>query len=113
RSRTLTRGDRLGQPRPRVLLAAPPASPDDVERVPRGRSREIGAGVTDTVEIDLRPRQPRLLHRILGVTDGPEHAVGGSEQRTAMLFEEAAVCGRVRRRPHLSSREAGAPRILP
>ena len=73
-------GDRLGQPRPRVLLALHAGRAQHVERPP-GRDRdEPGLRLADRGPVGGRPALGDVADDVLGLRPAAQHPVGDAEQ---------------------------------
>ena len=79
--------DRLGQPRPRVLLSARVAGPEHVEADTRDDGREPPAEVVDRGALGPVQAKPGLLHRVLGLADRAEHPVRDGIETRAVTLE--------------------------
>ena len=76
---------RLGQPRPDVLLAPHARGAQVVDRQAGGDGREVGLRALDLVGLRAVVAQERLLDDVLGLADAADHAVGDREQQRAQL----------------------------
>jgi hypothetical protein len=84
---------RLGQPRPDVVLASPRHGPELVERLPGDDPDQVRARVADLGLVDAGPPEPGPLHDVLGVGRGAEHLVGNGEERAAVGDERVSAHG--------------------
>ena len=72
---------------PHVLLAPCSRRFQRVETNARGRGHEKRSRIRHVVAVGLMPAQIGLLHRVLGVSHGPKHAVGEADQASAVRFK--------------------------
>jgi hypothetical protein len=72
---------RFGQPGADVGLLAAADRPQPGQRLAGGDPDQVGALVTDRVEVDAGPAQPGLLQDVFGVSGRAEHLVGDGEQQ--------------------------------
>ena len=78
--------DRLGHVHFQRLLPSRVARAQHVERDPRDHRREPAAEVLDPRRVGAAEAQPGLLHGVVGLAHGAEHAVGhGSQVRPVGL----------------------------
>jgi hypothetical protein len=78
---------RLRQPAADGVLAPGLAGPEHIQADPRDHRGQPGAQVIDRAGVAAAEPQPGLLHRILGLAERAEHAVGDRLQMRAALLE--------------------------
>jgi hypothetical protein len=79
--------DRLGEPRADIVLTAGPPGSEHVNADAADHGREPAADVVDIVAVRAAESQPCLLHGVVGLTHGAEHAVSDRPQAGAMRLE--------------------------
>src|SRR5262249_23678645 len=77
----------LRQPWTHVLLAPYTCRGQHVETNPRRRGHEKRSRIRHCVAVGPMPAQIRLLHRVLGVSHRPKHAVCKTEQARTVRLE--------------------------
>jgi hypothetical protein len=85
--RALDGDDRVGKVRVQQVLAPRGARAQHVEADARHDGGQPAGEVLDRVGIGAAQPQPRLLHRVVGLGDRPEHAVGDRAQVRPVLLE--------------------------
>ena len=106
--------DRLRQPLTDVMLAPYPRRLHSTKAEPRYHSAKIAVWVVDHRAIHRVPTQIGVLHNILGLGAGAEHAVCKPDQRAPMrlegrdiLFEDRAHAADTFCLPVATSRRTG------
>ena len=84
---------RLGQPRPDVVLAAAGALAQRVERLTGHQLRQIRLGVAHRREVHIRPPQIAVLQHVVGFGCRAEDLVGDREQQRPQVGEPLGVFG--------------------
>lgn len=79
---------RLGQPYATVAFAPDAGGLEHIQRLTAARGHQPGADIPHLVGADATPAQPCVLHHVLRLGQGANHAVGDALQQAAMLFEE-------------------------
>lgn len=92
---------RLGQPRPHVVLAAAGPGAQCVERLAGDQLRQIGLGVAHRRQVHLGPPQVAVLQHIIGFGCRAEDLVGDGEQQRTQGQKSFGVLGGARCGRHL------------
>jgi hypothetical protein len=80
-------GDRIGQPRPDILLPAHSRRLQHVQTDPRRRRDQKRPRLHDALAIGVVPAQVGLLHGVLGFCHRSEHAIRQPEQAPPVRLE--------------------------
>jgi len=65
------------------VLARAPGQAQAIDGAAGGGGHQPGFGVLDVLLVGAMPAQPDILHHVLGLVRGAEHAVGHAEQARA------------------------------
>ena len=72
--------DGIGKPRAHIGLALAPRRLELIETEPRDRAAQERLGLAHLIAVGLHPADEGLLHDVLGVSHGAEHAVSDAHE---------------------------------
>ena len=84
---------RLGQPGSHIGLAPPPRRFQHVEAATGDDAGQVRLRHGDLGPVGIEPAQEGILHRILGVGHGAQHAIGDADQSGPMRLERFGGIG--------------------